>query len=106
MEPRKSCLLLRNLFPARSVLVASVVRSRFNRRDSLAAYSHVNLGTVSRLVPETTHHDHHPRTGGMPSSRAACASDAPRANALNGRDLCPVRRKLLPRKHERLITML
>jgi hypothetical protein len=82
------------------------MRNQFNSRASVAAYSHVNLGTVSRPVPGPTRHGHHPSTGGTPSSRGACASDEPRANARNGRDLCPVRRKLLTRKRERLITML
>ena len=59
-------------------------RNRFNRRTSLAAYSPVNLRTVSRPVPEPTRHGHHPSTAGTPSSRGACASDEPRANARNG----------------------
>jgi hypothetical protein len=67
------------------------MRNRFNSRASVAAYSHVNLGTVSRPVPEPTHRDQNPSTGGFPSSHGACASDEPRANARNGHDLCPVR---------------
>jgi hypothetical protein len=57
-------------------------RNRFNRRTSLAAYSPVNLRTVSRPVPEPTRHGHHPSTAGTPSSRGACASDEPRAKRL------------------------
>ena len=40
--------------------------------------------------PLPNRHGHHPSGGGTPSSRGLCASDEPRANARNGRDLCNV----------------
>jgi hypothetical protein len=82
------------LFPASAeflLLWLSFLRNRSKRRNSLAAYSQVNLGTEPRPVPQPTRHGHHPSTGDAPSSPAADASDAGANDARNGRDLCPVR---------------